>query len=722
MDGPPRHRLLRAVCAGLLVLVGLGGVLAAGAEPEPVLALPDIRAGDSGRYEATLLYPDGTPAGLRAGHWVNQTFLWHPTEVRLDADGLPRVARVLETYTKAMPGGEWTGSWAEWSNDAETGETFRLDLRWSAAGVGTSPVVSGNWSTSGTYTLYDQGAPLCGMRSSALGREQDAKADLWLEGACTEDLDLMAGGRTPFRYEGADTVAGRAAFRYGRADGGPVKAWFAPGIAAPVQVVQPSVADDEVRPFLLRLRLVAWEPGTAPEGNAELPPPGEVAPLQWAPYDRFNGLPPVPGHPFPHTEALAVAARHPRGELASFLADHPDAYLLLGASSSGTQPPVSWFRWQFVWTDGIESLALEVDKRWGGSGLPGQDLLAPVEAPAVEVYQWTSETTPSWLPDPDQLPQPLFATPESVLARWSLLSGNEPGDPLDGTAPVYGFGAWCMVGGCNESRAWSYAGLSHVDAGVPRNNDRTDYLMVDVPDGPVRRFGEHLTSVVQLGVGGLQPLPSLDRTPEPAEPPLAPADLAATLFWSPAGAGTFAAAFLVAVLTYLWPSLKPGLAALFSRIREEDLAGHPTRQAILDAVAAEPGIHFQALCRALGKGRGVVGHHLTKLLDAGHVVRARRGGFTCYFPRGASTSSLALAAVTALKAEGAQRLLQELLARPDRSGLELAEATGLSPSTVHYHLRRLQDAGLVAATARGRSLAMRPTPAGHAAARQGGLA
>jgi DNA-binding IclR family transcriptional regulator len=78
-----------------------------------------------------------------------------------------------------------------------------------------------------------------------------------------------------------------------------------------------------------------------------------------------------------------------------------------------------------------------------------------------------------------------------------------------------------------------------------------------------------------------------------------------------------------------------------------------------------------------------------------------------------------VAAFTATKADGAQRLLGLVAAQPGLSGLELAEGSGLSPSTVHYHLRRLQDAGLVAATPQGRSLTIRLTAEGELALRRG---
>jgi DNA-binding transcriptional ArsR family regulator len=42
------------------------------------------------------------------------------------------------------------------------------------------------------------------------------------------------------------------------------------------------------------------------------------------------------------------------------------------------------------------------------------------------------------------------------------------------------------------------------------------------------------------------------------------------------------------------------------------------------------------------------------------------------------------------------------------SNLELAQATGLQPSTVNYHVQRLAQAGLVAALRDGRNVRLHP--------------
>lgn len=704
----------RALLAGLLVLVGLGSVVATTQEPGTSgdqLDLPAIRVGDLGQYTATLEYADGTSAGLQAGHWASFRFQWRAPTVRLDAEGQPHAVHVVETYAKYVPGTGSTGEWSHWSTDAATAETISEDQRWSDGGSSTS-VVSGNWTTEGNQTVYGRGAPLCGLRSEAFGTRHAAEDDLWAQGGCTADVGEGPSVVARFVHEGRDVIDGRSAHRYAAADGVPVRLWYASGIAAPVQVLQPAVAQDEVRDLFLRLRLVAWEPGDRTE---ELPGADAVlataaSPLDWVGYDRDRGLAPPAGHPFPHTAALEIAELDPRSGLATFRQSHPDAYLQLAYTTRASTQALGAderFTWSLQFTDGLDHFEVTVSQT-----SPRDDLFPGVSTPVpvrVQVSGTETGTGEAWLGTWEEVPAWPLATVPSVAARWEALSGEKV--PQDFS---YGFGWWCQQAGCETMRGWTYVGDSEREDSPLGSLGRTDQLLVDADggNGLVRRYRADTTYQSSLAAG----LPGSQPAPIPETPPAAPATIATDWFLSPAGAGTFAAAFIVAVLTYLWPSLKQGAAGLFSRLAPEELASHPARQAILDALAAEPGIHFQALCRKLGKGRGVVGHHLSKLVDGGQVLAKRQGGFVCYFLAGQRVGNVA--AVTATKAEGAQRLLDLLGQRPGLSGLELAQASGLSPSTVHYHLRRLQGAGLVMGLAQGRSLTMHLTADGHAAWRR----
>jgi DNA-binding transcriptional ArsR family regulator len=181
----------------------------------------------------------------------------------------------------------------------------------------------------------------------------------------------------------------------------------------------------------------------------------------------------------------------------------------------------------------------------------------------------------------------------------------------------------------------------------------------------------------------------------------------------PAAAGLSAMSVLLAAAYYLWPLAKSGSLGLFSRVRESDLLENPVRRRLMSLVEAQPGIHYQALVRGSGAGKGATEHHLRKLTGAGLIVRRAGAGFTCYFPTG-SDPALA-AAAPALKSDGARRILQAIRRAPGLSASAVALGTGLDPATVTHHVQRLRSAGLVDADRVGRSLALRPTALGQAA-------
>jgi DNA-binding transcriptional ArsR family regulator len=160
-----------------------------------------------------------------------------------------------------------------------------------------------------------------------------------------------------------------------------------------------------------------------------------------------------------------------------------------------------------------------------------------------------------------------------------------------------------------------------------------------------------------------------------------------------AGAGLLG--IVAGALYLLWPALKAGPTALFSRIQGPQTLEHPARSNLVAFVAGQPGIHFKELRRQSGLANGALVHHLGKLEQSGAVVVRPAGRYRCYFPAGARQQDPALFATT--KAAGARQLLAELREHPGQSTGELAQHTGLGRSTIQYHLGRLEEAGLVTA-------------------------
>jgi len=201
------------------------------------------------------------------------------------------------------------------------------------------------------------------------------------------------------------------------------------------------------------------------------------------------------------------------------------------------------------------------------------------------------------------------------------------------------------------------------------------------------------------------------------------ADVAAPVGAEGGAASAAAGLTAVAVVGFLavgpWRRLLRGLVltplgALFTRIKGDELLEHPLRAEIVQAVETEPGIHYQALVRAVGKGNGVLEHHLRMLTSAGLLKERAAAGYTCYFPAATDRRMMDVHAV--LKSSVARRVLDVCMERPGNAIGELAKSVGVTPKAVTYHLNRFEDVGLVRTERSGRSVLVYANPlALHAA-------
>ena len=136
-----------------------------------------------------------------------------------------------------------------------------------------------------------------------------------------------------------------------------------------------------------------------------------------------------------------------------------------------------------------------------------------------------------------------------------------------------------------------------------------------------------------------------------------------------------------------------GWLAAFSRFGAGELAEHPARAALLDLVAADPGIHLGEILRRTGYGPSAVRHHLEALTRAGLLSAHQAGAYRCYYPGTRKPASVARDG--ALKAELARRLEALTQERPGIALAEAARALGVRYRAVSYHAGRLATSGVV---------------------------
>lgn len=121
--------------------------------------------------------------------------------------------------------------------------------------------------------------------------------------------------------------------------------------------------------------------------------------------------------------------------------------------------------------------------------------------------------------------------------------------------------------------------------------------------------------------------------------------------------------------------------------------GSPSREQLLAAVHARPGINKSALCAALGLAWGTVDYHLRVLVRDGHVTLRPEGRETRCFPGGLQPSHKAL--LSALADGSGQRIAFVLRHCPGQGIGALSQRLGLSSKVVRRRLVRMLEAGML---------------------------
>jgi DNA-binding transcriptional ArsR family regulator len=748
------RRLLRATAVAIvtsLLLTAAAGVAGGDAEtpgPEAV-TIPSARLGDLGVYTATLEgdWPGGFPVGTPFEAF---RFEWRPGHDVRDADGrltaTDEVAAWSRHYTRLERDGVVS------TQEHDSNETF-LYAR------GTSTVVARVWdhqieepvSTEGPVpgmptllpstgertmngTLHWYGLPgYCLVANAFQGTRVDARdPGGFASGPCALYHGGIPDQWTSMRFVGFEPLAGVSAMHLqvvvegglnAKAPSRELDLWLVDGLAYPLRVrihynetTEVIMTDERIPQFeergpqTITLDLVAFQPGTTERGPPQEPEP--VPLLRMVDRTPWGLDEKGVDHPFPLERAYRLALEDPVfDDLRTFLAQHPDAITTSASFSDFEFDGVRRLSWTLNVQDENVARSVSIDRE-DFRPLGEQSPLLGQASARYRFSSWQTfvEEGVHAQSAPRQLP-----TVASAVERWRLHASPE----VAAAGPNF----WEFEFKCRSPWECSEV-VATVEVG--RRTFRITSAEPD-PAGPgVRSRVESSSSRLVLVNGTADQYWEVQHThgertrlldsAEAPPPQLSPAAgaVAPGLHLPP---GTVVAAGAIGLgaglLYWLWPVLKgTPVLGLFSRLREPELLQNPTRRRILDAVEAQPGIHFKELLRRTGLPNGSLVHHVEQLRRAGLVVARAGNGYTCYFPRGPADGAKA----GALKADGARKVLAAVKANPGASGLDVAHRTGLQPSTVAYHVQRLTEAGLLAGRRDGRSVRLHPTADGASTA------
>lgn len=164
---------------------------------------------------------------------------------------------------------------------------------------------------------------------------------------------------------------------------------------------------------------------------------------------------------------------------------------------------------------------------------------------------------------------------------------------------------------------------------------------------------------------------------------------------------------VLAVAGYLWPHLKflgaRAVMPLYTRLARDDIRDNKVRDTILTTIEKEPGVHAIEISRRAKCGWGTVVYHLGVLEKMAYVASVREGRHRRYFPKGEHHHRLH-APLALMKNPATSKVFEAIRVNPGIKQKELSHLLGLAPSTVNWHVGRLQGANLVVKTAAGRAV------------------
>lgn len=130
------------------------------------------------------------------------------------------------------------------------------------------------------------------------------------------------------------------------------------------------------------------------------------------------------------------------------------------------------------------------------------------------------------------------------------------------------------------------------------------------------------------------------------------------------------------------------------RSREEVLT-LPVRNQIYNLVKSSPGLHFRELKRQTDLAIGSLQYHLDILEKFNFIKTKRKGKFVRYFPFAFEENVEEERLLALLRDNNIKKICLVLLTKRRVTNKRLAKLLELSPSTVSFHLKKLQEAELI---------------------------
>lgn len=136
-------------------------------------------------------------------------------------------------------------------------------------------------------------------------------------------------------------------------------------------------------------------------------------------------------------------------------------------------------------------------------------------------------------------------------------------------------------------------------------------------------------------------------------------------------------------------------------LERSDLMDNTLRERIMDLLTQTPGCYLGKMGRDLGVPTSTLKYHLNILRSFDMVTTVKKGRCRHYFPKRRRFTDHEKRMFAALEHGPTRRMVEIVRSHPGVSQAGLVELTGLSQSTVAWHMGKLEEMNLVESQRRG---------------------
>lgn len=146
-----------------------------------------------------------------------------------------------------------------------------------------------------------------------------------------------------------------------------------------------------------------------------------------------------------------------------------------------------------------------------------------------------------------------------------------------------------------------------------------------------------------------------------------------------------------------------GVVPLYSRFNNNNVLDGRTRKMVYDYAVRNPGSTRPQIAHDLGLNEGTVTYHLDVLEKANGLMTVKVDKAIHYFARNRLWGEIELRLHARLNNETGKLLLNSILERPYITSNELCRLSNRSKSTISWHIKRLEQDGIIRVQKAGRN-------------------